>query len=69
MDSFKKFSEDKLPDRYNFFSSLKDQCITEKDYIKLVVHILRERRQNIPFYFNCVSVVYILKSKDKIKKE
>ena len=34
MDSFKKFSEDKLPDRCNIFSSLKDVCITAKDYLK-----------------------------------
>ena len=34
MDSFKKFSENKLPDRCNFFSSLKDVCISEKDYLK-----------------------------------
>ena len=33
MDSFKKFSEDKLPDRTKFFTSLKDQCISEKDYL------------------------------------
>ena len=32
MDSFKKFSENKLPDKSNFFSSLKDKCISEKDY-------------------------------------
>ena len=25
MDSFERFSEDKLPDRCNFFSSLKDE--------------------------------------------
>ena len=32
IDSFKKFSEDKLPERCEFFSSLKDECISEKDY-------------------------------------
>ena len=32
MDSFKRFSEIKLPDKCNFFSSLKDECISEKDY-------------------------------------
>ena len=32
MDSFKKFSEDKVPDKCNCFSSLKDECISEKDY-------------------------------------
>ena len=33
MASFKKFSEDKLPDRCEFFSFLKDECISEKDYL------------------------------------
>ena len=32
MNSFKKFSEHKLPDSCKFFSSLKDDCISEKDY-------------------------------------
>ena len=32
MNSFKKFSEDKLPDKCEFFSSLKDKCVSEKDY-------------------------------------
>ena len=30
MDSFKKFSEDELPDRCKLFSSLKGKCISEK---------------------------------------
>ena len=34
MDSFKRFSEKKLPDRSKLFSSLKDECISEKDYLK-----------------------------------
>ena len=34
MDSFKKFFEDKLPDRCKFFSSLKGKCISEKNYLK-----------------------------------
>ena len=32
-DSFKMFSEDKLPDERDFYSSLKDECISEKDYL------------------------------------
>ena len=32
MDSFKKFSEGKLPDKCEFLSSLKDGCISQKDY-------------------------------------
>ena len=30
MDSFKKFSENKVPGRCKFFSSVKDECISEK---------------------------------------
>ena len=36
MDSFKMFSENRLPDRSKFCSSLKDKCISEKDYFKAV---------------------------------
>ena len=32
MDSFKKFFDKKLSGRCKFFSSLKDECICEKDY-------------------------------------
>ena len=32
MDSFKKFSEDKLPHKSKIFSFLKGKCIREKDY-------------------------------------
>ena len=33
MNSFKKFSEDKLLDRCEFYSSLKDECISKKDFL------------------------------------
>ena len=36
MDSFEKFSEDKLPGRSRFFSSLKDKCISQKDYSRAI---------------------------------
>ena len=36
MDSFKVFFEDKLPDRNEFFSSLKNESISEKDYIHAI---------------------------------
>ena len=32
MNNFKKFSEDKLPDKCEFFNSLKDKSVSEKDY-------------------------------------
>ena len=36
MDSFEKFFEDKLPDKSEFFSSLKYRCISEKNYFKAI---------------------------------
>ena len=33
MDSFETFSEDKLPDRCEFYSFLKDKNISEKKYL------------------------------------
>ena len=35
MDSFYKFF-DKLPDKCEFFSSLKDECISGKDYLHAI---------------------------------
>ena len=34
MNSFKRFSEDELPDKSKFFSSLKDSGVNEKEYEK-----------------------------------
>ena len=34
IDSFQNFSENKLPDRFKFFSSLKDECFHKKGYLK-----------------------------------
>ena len=36
MNSFKKFSENKLPDKSKFFSSLKDSGINEEQYVRAV---------------------------------
>ena len=36
MDGFKKFFDDKLPDRFEFFSSSKDECISEKDNLHVI---------------------------------
>ena len=36
MGSFRKFFDAKLSDRCNFFSSLKDDCISEKDYSHVI---------------------------------
>ena len=36
MKSLKKFSKDKIPDTSKFYSSLKDECVGEKDYLDAV---------------------------------
>ena len=36
MNNFKKFFKDKLPDSCEFFSSLKDKCISKKDYFRAI---------------------------------
>ena len=35
-NNFKKFSKVKLPDRLDFYSSLKNKCISEKDYLHAI---------------------------------
>ena len=36
MDSFKRFDEDKLPDKSKFFSSLKGKCISKEEYDRAI---------------------------------
>ena len=36
MDSSENFFDEKLPDRYEFFSSLKGECVIEKDYLHVI---------------------------------
>ena len=36
MNNFKNFSGDKLPDKCEIFSSLKDKCISKKDYLTAI---------------------------------
>ena len=36
MSSFKRFNEDKLPDRSEFFSSLKNKCVSNEEYDRAV---------------------------------
>ena len=36
MNSFEKFPGDNLPDKCEFFSFLKDTCISEKDYSRAI---------------------------------
>ena len=54
MDSFKKFSEGKLPDRSKFFSSLKDVCISEKDYFKA------NNTWNLEYYLEFKNICFVI---------
>ena len=36
MNIFKRFLDDKLPDKSEFYSFLKDKCISEKYYLQVV---------------------------------
>ena len=36
MDSFKRFDEDKLPDKSKFFGSLKNKCINKEEYDRAI---------------------------------
>ena len=36
IDSFKRLSEDELPDNCKFLSSLKHECVSEKDYLHTI---------------------------------
>ena len=36
MDSFEKFSKNKFSDKCKFYSSLKDECVSEKNYLHTV---------------------------------
>ena len=36
MNSFKRLFDDKLPDRHEFYFSLKGECISEKDYLHAI---------------------------------
>ena len=36
MDSFKRFNEDKLPDKCEYFSSLKDRFISKEEYDRAI---------------------------------
>ena len=50
MDSFKKFSNKKLPDRWEFLSSLKRKCISEKDYLQAITVWNNLKRKTIEDY-------------------
>ena len=51
MDSFERFFKDKLRNWYKFFSSLKDEYISEKDYLK-AIDVWNVFKMNTIGYYN-----------------
>ena len=45
IDSFEKFFEDKLPDKSEIFTILKDECIDERDYLR-AINVLNVSKMN-----------------------
>ena len=68
MDSFKKFSEDILPDRCKFFSSLKDECISVKDHVKAIDVCNVFKMNPMGDYYNLYLKTYVLLLADVFEK-
>ena len=68
MDSFKKFSKDKLPDRSEFFSSLKDKCVSERDYSRAIDVWNVFRMNTMGDYHDLYLLTYVLLLADVFEK-
>ena len=60
MDSFNKFSDDKVPDRCKFFSSLKDEYISEKDYLHAIDFWIMFKMNTVDVYHEWVIINFII---------
>ena len=68
MNSFKRFNEDKLPDKSKFFSSLKDKGINEKEYDRAVNVWKIFKIKNLGEYHNLYLKIYALLLADVFEK-
>ena len=60
MDSFNKFSDDKVPDRCKIFSSLKDEYISEKDYLHAIDIWIMFKVNTVDGYHEWVMMIIIV---------
>ena len=60
MDSFNKFSDDKVPDRCKFFSSLKDEYISEKVYLHAIDFWIMFKMNTVDVYHEWVIINFII---------
>ena len=58
MDTFEKIFEDKLSDRCKFFSSLKDECIREKDYSH-AINVWNKLKMNTMVHDTVITMIFV----------
>ena len=68
MNSFKTFSVDKLPNRCEFYSSLKDGYISEKDYLHAVKLWIEFKMKSLGDYLDLYLKTDVLLLTDVFKK-
>ena len=68
MNSFKTFSVDKLPNRCEFYSSLKDGYISEKDYLHAVKLWIEFKMRSLGDYLDLYLKIDVLLLIDVFKK-
>ena len=68
MDSFERFFKDKLRNWYKFFSSLKDEYISEKDYLKAIDVWNVFKMNTIGYYHDLYLKTNVLLSADVFEK-
>ena len=64
INSLKKFNKNKLPDKCNFFRSLKDKCVNEEEYGKSVNVWKVFKMKNLGEYHNLYLKTDVLLSVD-----
>ena len=68
MENFRKFSKDKLPDRCEFYSSLQDESISEKDYLPAVKVWNKFKMKLLGDYYNLYLKTDVLLLTDVFEK-
>ena len=68
MESFKRFFDDKLSDRCGYFSSLKIECISEKDCLHAINVWIMLKMNTMSHYHDFYLKTYVLLLADAFEK-
>ena len=68
IDSLENFSEDELPNRSKFFSSVKNECISKKDYLHVTDVWNMLKRKTMGYYHNLYLKTDVLLLADVFEK-